>query len=81
MKFEYQIKSKCCGCDCEKNTRELKGLDPKRRERINFICNTCDRKPEAITKILKFNNRYLKETHSVFGFPLDNHPPIKIIIF
>lgn len=53
-------------------TREIKKLDPKRPLIINNLCKQCDNDSRTITKILNFNNKNLPETHSIFGFSLQN---------
>ncbi len=71
MKFEYNIEKKCDGCSIIKNTREVKNLDPLRKKVINFLCKFCDHSHHTIPKILKWNKKNLKETHSIFGFELE----------
>lgn len=61
----------CDGCGKKTKTRIHKGLDPKRKTRVNFLCKRCDNSYETIPKILKFNSKSFPETHSIFGFPLD----------
>jgi hypothetical protein len=69
---KYFNKKKCDGCDKFKMTREIKKLDPKRPLIINNLCKQCDNDSRTITKILNFNNKNLPETHSIFGFSLQN---------
>lgn len=71
MKFEYIHLKKCDGCDFEKQTRDIIGLDPRRQTRLNYICKKCDKSYNTIPKILEWNKKHLPETHSIFGFPLD----------
>jgi hypothetical protein len=57
----------------------MHGLDPKRPKLINFICKRCDNSYKTISKILKYNNKFLPETHSIFGFPLEEAKNISSI--
>lgn len=79
MKFEYKIEKKCDGCDCNKLTREVDGLDPRRPTRINYLCKRCDYSYHSIPKILEYNRKYIKETHSIFGFNLEDAENISSI--
>lgn len=84
MKIEYPIKKKCDGCDDVKQTREHEGLDPKRPLIVNYICKRCDSFKHTIRKILEYNRKHLRETHSIFGFLLsekDNIVKIEINFF
>lgn len=71
MKIEYMIEKICDGCDEKKKTREVERLDPKRPTHKNYLCKNCDKSHHTISKILKWNKKFLPETHSIFGFPLE----------
>lgn len=71
IKREYTIEKICDGCDLKTKTIEVIGLDPHRPNIINYICKRCDKSHATIPKILKYNRKNFPETHSIFGFPLN----------
>lgn len=75
----YLNKEICDACGEKTKTRNHKGLDPKRPTRVNFLCKRCDNSYETIPKLLKWNSKFLPETHSIFGFPLDKLADISSI--
>lgn len=67
MKIKYEFFKKCDSCEKNKHVREIKGLDPKRSNLSNFLCRKCDNSYLTIPKILRYNNKNLKETTNIFG--------------
>jgi hypothetical protein len=71
MRFKYDITSKCCGCDLEKQTRKVDNLDPRHPELNNFICRSCDKSTKTISKIMDQNTK-LYGSGDIFGLKKGN---------
>ncbi len=78
MKTVYDVEHICCGCGEMKKTFKHTGLDPRRKDLENFLCKRCDTRVETWDIIFK-KNRRLKETHSIFGFRLEDKDRIQSV--
>ena len=72
MECKYDISHTCDGCDVIKNTREVEGLDPKRKYVKNYLCKKCDNSYKTIPKILSWNRKHLKESTTIFGTKIED---------
>jgi protein-arginine kinase activator protein McsA len=69
----------CDGCDRKKTTRAFYRLDPRRLNKINYLCKKCANSNDTIPKLLKWNKKNLPETHSILGFTIEESKKVSSI--